>query len=154
MDHIAIARVEQLYPYPEAELKKLLAKYNKATEVFWVQEEPKNRGAWTFISDRLQPLLPLGLELGYAGRDEAASPATGSGVAHKAEEQELVATALGISQAAPASAPVAATPATATAPAAAVAAASPASPGSNGESVGAKTAAARAATVPEPAPAK
>jgi 2-oxoglutarate dehydrogenase E1 component len=92
---IAIVRVEQLYPYPEKELAGVLASYGKKQEVCWVQEEPKNRGAWTYMEPRLRAMLPDTI-LSYVGRDAAASPATGSAKEHIQEERELVATALDI----------------------------------------------------------
>ena len=63
-------------------------------EVLWVQEEPRNRGAWTFMSDKLMEMLPDKV-VHYVGRDESASPATGSFKLHQIEEQELVTQALG-----------------------------------------------------------
>jgi 2-oxoglutarate dehydrogenase E1 component len=93
-DDLAIVRIEQLYPYPQKELQAILAKYGNLSEVCWVQEEPRNRGGWTFMSDRLEPMLPETAVLTYCGRDEAASPATGSHQAHLAEEKELLARAL------------------------------------------------------------
>jgi 2-oxoglutarate dehydrogenase E1 component len=94
VENVAIVRVEQLYPYPQKEIQAILAKYNQAREVCWVQEEPKNRGAWTFMSDRLEPMLAETVTLTYVGREEAASPATGSYKVHQLEEQEIVAAAL------------------------------------------------------------
>ena len=91
---IAVVRVEQLYPFPQKEVQAVLAKYNQAHEVFWVQEEPKNRGAWTFIEPRLRPLLSDVAVLTYVGRREAAAPAVGSYLEHTKTEQEFVATAL------------------------------------------------------------
>ena len=95
--NVAIVRVEQLYPYPQKELQGILSKYHRATEIGWVQEEPKNRGAWTFMHERLRQILPDGKVLTYYGREEAASPATGSLRLHNREEQELVAAALELS---------------------------------------------------------
>jgi 2-oxoglutarate dehydrogenase E1 component len=92
---VAIVRVEQLYPFPEAELQAVLAKYPRKQEVCWVQEEPQNRGAWSFIQPRLRKMLPDTL-VNYIGRDAAASPATGSQKEHLQEERELVATALDV----------------------------------------------------------
>jgi len=86
----AIVRVEQLYPYPRKEIAAALAKYSTAVEVGWVQEEPKNRGAWSYMESRLRELLPEWATLTYFGREEAASPATGSMKMHKIEEEELV----------------------------------------------------------------
>jgi len=92
----ALVRVEQLYPFPRKEIQAILAKYRNARDVTWVQEEPKNKGAWSFIEPRLRELLPDPATLHYVGRDEAASPATGSTKMHGAEELELVQQALEI----------------------------------------------------------
>jgi 2-oxoglutarate dehydrogenase E1 component len=94
LTEVAIVRVEQLYPYPRQELSGIISKYHSAAEVGWVQEEPRNRGAWLFIEDRLRQLLPDGAVLSYYGRPASASPATGLIRVHKAEEQELIAHAL------------------------------------------------------------
>jgi 2-oxoglutarate dehydrogenase E1 component len=114
-DDVAIVRVEQLYPFPRKELGAIFQKYRNALEVVWVQEEPKNRGAWTFMEPRLRQLMPEAATLEYCGRDEAASPATGSYKMHEIEEAELISHALDLQ------------PAAATAPAAA-----PQAAGSNG----------------------
>lgn len=100
---IAIVRVEQLYPFPEHDLSAILSRYGRKTEVFWVQEEPKNRGAWSFMEPRLRTMLPDTL-ISYAGRDAAASPAVGSIKEHNKEEKEFVTTALKLSV--PSAAPV------------------------------------------------
>ena len=92
----ALVRVEQLYPFPKKEIQAILAKYRQAREICWVQEEPRNRGAWSFIEPRLRELLPDPAVLTYYGRDEAASPATGSYKMHQVEEQEIIAHALEI----------------------------------------------------------
>jgi 2-oxoglutarate dehydrogenase complex dehydrogenase (E1) component-like enzyme len=86
----AIVRVEQLYPFPQKELAAIFTAYPGAGQVMWVQEEPWNMGAWHFVYHRLQRILPAGSTLGYVGRPEAASPATGSYKIHQAEEAELV----------------------------------------------------------------
>jgi 2-oxoglutarate dehydrogenase E1 component len=91
---VAIVRVEQLYPYPKTELQAILAKYRNAHDVGWVQEEPKNRGAWTFMSDRLEPMLPETAVLNYFGRDESASPAVGSKRINDQEEADVISRAL------------------------------------------------------------
>jgi 2-oxoglutarate dehydrogenase E1 component len=91
---IAIVRVEQLYPWPEAELVEQVQRFGAAREFVWVQEEPANMGAWTFVRERLQDLLRPGLRLRYAGRRESASPATGSLRVHRAEQQAVLDAAL------------------------------------------------------------
>jgi 2-oxoglutarate dehydrogenase E1 component len=90
----ALVRVEQLYPFPKAEIEKALGRYQRAEELYWVQEEPRNMGAWTFMEPRLGSLLPSGLRLEYCGRGEAASPAHGFYRIHHLEEHEFVARAL------------------------------------------------------------
>jgi 2-oxoglutarate dehydrogenase E1 component len=91
---IALMRVEELYPFPTQELAAMLARYAKVDQVFWVQEEAQNMGAWTFVRSYLDEILPDGCELSYIGRDEAASPATGSHHVHQAEQREIVEQAL------------------------------------------------------------
>jgi 2-oxoglutarate dehydrogenase E1 component len=91
----ALVRLEQLYPFPGEELKEALAKYLRVKEVVWVQEEPRNQGAWGFVRERLQRVLPAGATLGYAGRPERASPAEGYPAAHAKEQARIVAEALG-----------------------------------------------------------
>jgi 2-oxoglutarate dehydrogenase E1 component len=94
LDTVALVRVEQLYPFPHQELKSILTGYPNAKQLYWVQEEPQNMGAWSFIEPRLRRLTPEGGNPTYIGRDAAASPATGSYKVHQAEEAEIVARAL------------------------------------------------------------
>ncbi|HET7025816.1 MAG TPA: multifunctional oxoglutarate decarboxylase/oxoglutarate dehydrogenase thiamine pyrophosphate-binding subunit/dihydrolipoyllysine-residue succinyltransferase subunit [Gemmatimonadales bacterium] len=91
----ALVRVEQIYPFPESELRAMLARHPGATEVVWAQEEPRNMGAWTFLQERLRAVLPKGATLRYAGRPERASPAEGYPAAHAAEQARIVREALG-----------------------------------------------------------
>jgi 2-oxoglutarate dehydrogenase E1 component len=98
---IALVRIEQLYPFPEQELQEIVAHYRRVQEVSWVQEEPRNMGAWSFVEPRLRELLPDTCVLSYQGREEAASPATGSFRVHQEEEQALVARALEVEAAPP-----------------------------------------------------
>jgi 2-oxoglutarate dehydrogenase E1 component len=90
----ALVRVEQLYPFPTAELRAALARYPAAREVFWVQEEPANQGAWWFVLPLISPLLGRDITFSYIGRAEAASPATGSHALHQAEERAILEQAL------------------------------------------------------------
>lgn len=83
----AIIRLEQLYPFPEEQLKKILDRYGKATEFVWVQEESHNMGAWIFVEPRLRA---MGYLFEYVGRDESASPAVGSKKIHESEQKQLV----------------------------------------------------------------
>ena len=98
IDDVAIVRVEQLYPYPQKELQAILAKYRNANEVSWVQEEPRNRGAWSFMSDHLEQMLPETAVLTYGGRDEAASPAVGSKKISDVEDAQIISRALDLSR--------------------------------------------------------
>jgi multifunctional 2-oxoglutarate metabolism enzyme len=86
----AIVRVEQLYPFPKQQLTEIFKRYPNADEVRWVQEEPSNMGAWTFIHHRLRDGLDKRLTLKVAARPESASPATGSSRVHEQETQELI----------------------------------------------------------------
>src|SRR5262249_37455651 len=89
-DWTAIVRVEQLYPFPYRDLEVILATYPNARQVYWVQEEPWNMGAWHVMYRRLRRIVPEESMLNYVGRSEAASPATGSYKVHQQEEAELV----------------------------------------------------------------
>ncbi|HLI50832.1 MAG TPA: 2-oxoglutarate dehydrogenase E1 component, partial [Thermomicrobiaceae bacterium] len=74
---VAIVRVEQLYPFPEEQVRQIIASYPNAAEVVWVQEEPRNMGAWHFVERRLRDYLAEGQELRYIGRPRWSSPAEG-----------------------------------------------------------------------------
>jgi 2-oxoglutarate dehydrogenase E1 component len=92
-----LARVEQLYPLPEEELRSLLKSFSSLKEVFWVQEEPKNSGAWRYLLEPLMTMvneLPSRPRLQYVGRPESASPATGFLSTHQYEQKLLVDEAL------------------------------------------------------------
>jgi 2-oxoglutarate dehydrogenase E1 component len=95
---VVLLRLEQFYPFPKQSLVDQLARYKNA-EVVWCQEEPQNMGAWFFVDRRIEDVLTtLGNKAKrpvYAGRVEAASPATGSYARHNAEQEKLVAEALG-----------------------------------------------------------
>jgi len=89
--HVAIVRLEQLYPFPVDLLRDVLLRYPLSAEFVWAQEEPRNMGAWRFVHENLQPLLETPRRfLHYAGRPESASPATGSLKRHLAEQAELI----------------------------------------------------------------
>jgi 2-oxoglutarate dehydrogenase E1 component len=96
INDIAIVRVEQYYPFPGGEIETAMKKYPNA-EVVWVQEEPKNMGAWTFISDCITEVMDAvgnTTRLRYIGRKTAASPAAGYMKIHSREQQALVAEAM------------------------------------------------------------
>jgi len=90
----AIVRLEELYPFPAEELAQVLARYPALREAIWVQEEPKNMGAWSYVAPLLRDLLPPALELRYIGRPSRAAPAEGSAEAHAVEQARIVREAL------------------------------------------------------------
>jgi len=94
-DHVALLRVEQLYPFAAGMARDLLARYPASAEVVWAQEEPRNMGPWRFMRESLQPLIDAGRrEVRYVGRPESASTASGSGKRHQQEQAELINDAL------------------------------------------------------------
>jgi 2-oxoglutarate dehydrogenase E1 component len=99
INDVAILRMEQIYPFPEKTLGRLLAPYRNA-ELVWCQEEPENMGAWTFVDRRIEKVLArldgAAKRPVYCGRAEAASPATGLSRTHAAEQAALVKQALGV----------------------------------------------------------
>ena len=93
---VAIVRLEQLYPFPLPRLTDILQRYSGAAELFWVQEEPENMGAWYFVEEQMQPIInpsgnggPVKRTLRYIGRPTAASPAAGSHKVHHDEQMAL-----------------------------------------------------------------
>jgi 2-oxoglutarate dehydrogenase E1 component len=88
--NVAIARIEQLYPFPTEQLEDLIAGYPRLREVVWAQEEPMNMGAWSFVAPRLASILRDRLPLLYVGRSERASPAVGAHHVYVAEQEALV----------------------------------------------------------------
>jgi 2-oxoglutarate decarboxylase len=89
-DDVAIVRMEQIYPFHEELMKSILERYPVATEIFHVQEEPKNQGSWFFIQPRVSSLLKIQQKLSYVGRKESASPATGSSKKHEVEQRAII----------------------------------------------------------------
>ncbi|MFT5427287.1 MAG: 2-oxoglutarate dehydrogenase E1 component [Gammaproteobacteria bacterium] len=94
--NIAIARLEQLFPFPSTEIKEMINNYTNLEEIVWVQEEPKNQGSWYYMQSRGTMIGCLGEQhtFGYAGRFYAASPATGSMKLHLAQQKKLIEDAL------------------------------------------------------------
>jgi 2-oxoglutarate dehydrogenase E1 component len=93
VNHIAIVRVEQIYPIPEKQMQDIIAKYSKATSIIWAQDEPENQGAWPFIQRKIG-------HWGFrpATRQESASPAGGLIEQHKRRLQKLLDTAFDSSE--------------------------------------------------------
>ncbi len=86
----AVARIELLYPFPEDRVKELVASYENLREIVWVQEEPKNMGAWTFVEPRLREIAGGDLPVTYVGKPARPSPAQGSARFHKEEHAAIV----------------------------------------------------------------
>ena len=89
IDDVAIVAVEQLYPFPKHNLSKELARHPNAQKLVWVQEEPANMGAVSFIRPRLKQIVG-DRHITTIKRSESASPATGSGKAHSLEQSALI----------------------------------------------------------------
>jgi 2-oxoglutarate dehydrogenase E1 component len=89
-----VVRMEQLYPFPENELKQIIGRFPHLKELVWLQEEPKNMGAWTYIEPRLRMIASEGLKVHYIGRPERASTASGYQNVHKYEQAQMIENAL------------------------------------------------------------
>lgn len=88
-DHVAIVRVEQLYPFDEGLCKKILETYKGLKEVIWCQEEPRNQGSWYTIRHCIEASLPANVKLACVSRQKSASPAAGYKKLHQ-QRQSLV----------------------------------------------------------------
>ncbi|HET7614383.1 MAG TPA: 2-oxoglutarate dehydrogenase E1 component [Gemmatimonadaceae bacterium] len=89
--HVALVRVEELYPWPGNQVAEIVDLYPEIEEVVWAQEEPKNQGAWSYVSPRLRVSTGNALLTRYVGRPDRASPAEGYAEAHKKEQERIVA---------------------------------------------------------------
>jgi 2-oxoglutarate dehydrogenase E1 component len=96
LDRVAVARIEQLYPFPVEQAQALFVGYPNLREVVWAQEEPQNMGAWRAIRHRLEETKPEGVPLLYVGRPWRASPSEGYPTAHLREQDRIVRSALGL----------------------------------------------------------
>lgn len=94
-EDVALICVEELYPFPEEALRQIIASYPRVKEVTWVQEEPQNMGAWKYMSPRVKKLLDTKVGLHVLARPESSSPATGFTELFLAEQDKLIAGALG-----------------------------------------------------------
>lgn len=90
IEDVAILRVEQLYPFPDLELKKFLQKYSFAKKIVWCQEEPKNQGAWYSSQHNFVDCLLPDQQLQYVGREASAAPAVGYIHLHQEQQNALV----------------------------------------------------------------
>ncbi|WP_245975373.1 2-oxoglutarate dehydrogenase E1 component [Oceanobacillus chungangensis] len=89
-DWLRALRLEQIYPFPKEELEKVMNELPNIEEIVWVQEEPKNMGAWDFVENYLQELLKEGQKLRYIGRPDRSAPATGLPNVHKYEQNLII----------------------------------------------------------------
>src|SRR5437588_8440598 len=89
--HIALVRIEELYPWPGNEVAAIVDRFPSLEEVMWAQEEPKNMGAWSYAAPRLRVSTGNALVMRYAGRPDRASPAEGYAEAHKREQDRIIA---------------------------------------------------------------
>jgi 2-oxoglutarate dehydrogenase E1 component len=95
-DDTAIVRVELLYPFPKDDLNKVLAGYPRTREIIWVQEEPRNMGAWSYIAPHLQTLVGHNITINVVSRPEHSSPAAGFWDLYTAEQEQILAEAFGV----------------------------------------------------------
>ncbi len=93
-EKVAIARVELLYPFAREQIRQIIARYPNLKQLAWVQEEPKNMGAWSVMARRMPELVPDGVEFSYVGRPQRSSPSEGYPAAHRSEQERIVLTAL------------------------------------------------------------
>ena len=93
--NIAIARLEELYPFPASETQQLVARYPNLDEVVWIQEEPRNMGALAFVGPRLRTVVPREVKLDHVTRPERASPAEGKHIDHVVDQARVIREALG-----------------------------------------------------------
>lgn len=94
--HVAVCRLELMYPFPDEPLESLLRSYPSLKEVVWAQEEPRNMGGLTFVGPRLRAVVPRTIPLSYAARPERASPAEGKASSHARSQEAVVLEALGL----------------------------------------------------------
>ncbi|MFT8321300.1 MAG: 2-oxoglutarate dehydrogenase E1 component [Bacillus sp. (in: firmicutes)] len=94
MEEIHIVRVEEIYPFPENNLRAIFSRYPNAKEVAWVQEEPMNMGAWSFLEPRIKKIVPDSISINYIGRRRRSSPAEGDPNVHRKDQARIIKEAL------------------------------------------------------------
>jgi 2-oxoglutarate dehydrogenase E1 component len=94
--HVAVVRIEQLYPFPVQAAREAIASYPNLEQIVWAQEEPQNMGAWRAIRHRLEEAKPDDVPLLYVGRPWRASPSEGYPTAHLREQDRIARAALGV----------------------------------------------------------
>jgi 2-oxoglutarate dehydrogenase complex dehydrogenase (E1) component-like enzyme len=92
---VAVIRVEQLHPWPADQIAAAVARFERASEVVWLQEEPGNMGALNFVRDRLEDMFAGDFKVTWVTRAASGSPATGSHSMHELEQADLLQRALG-----------------------------------------------------------
>ena len=92
--HVAVGRIELLYPFPQEETRELTAAYPALREIVWLQEEPSNMGARKWVVPLLEQIAGDAATVRYLSRPEHSSPAEGYPAAHRAEQDRLVREAL------------------------------------------------------------
>jgi 2-oxoglutarate decarboxylase len=90
INNVAIVRLEQIYPFPDQDIRDLFDDYSHVTDIVWCQEEPRNMGAWSFVWPRLMQETNDDQAVSYVGRVASAAPATGSAKLHTAEQERLI----------------------------------------------------------------
>ncbi|ALC88555.1 2-oxoglutarate dehydrogenase [Bacillus sp. FJAT-18017] len=85
-----IIRIEELYPFPAEQIKKIIHQYKNVKEIVWTQEEPQNMGAWNYIAPCLEQLLPDSIKVSYIGRPSMSSPSEGDPAIHKNEQARII----------------------------------------------------------------
>ncbi|WHY84268.1 2-oxoglutarate dehydrogenase E1 component [Neobacillus novalis] len=91
---LQVIRLEEIYPFPTEELTTIFSKFNNIKEVLWVQEEPKNMGAWNFVEPRIREIVSTGIKVDYIGRRRRSSPAEGDPNVHKLVQSKILQLAL------------------------------------------------------------
>jgi 2-oxoglutarate dehydrogenase E1 component len=96
LENVVLCRLEQLYPFPKAVLRKLFKRYAHVATIVWCQEEPYNQGAWYILQERIRECMTANQALHYAGRPVMASSAPGDQKQYLAQQKALVDSALGV----------------------------------------------------------
>jgi 2-oxoglutarate dehydrogenase E1 component len=91
---LQVLRLEEIYPFPTILLKDMFKRYGNVKEILWVQEEPKNMGAWNFVEPRINGIAPNGIRVNYIGRRRRSSPAEGDPDVHKLDQSKILHAAL------------------------------------------------------------
>jgi 2-oxoglutarate dehydrogenase E1 component len=94
LEHVAIIRIEQLYPFPTEAYQSEISRYPNIKEIIWCQEEPKNQGAWYQSKHHFADSLDQDVPIYYAGRPAAAAPAVGSHLVHIEQQKAVIKSAL------------------------------------------------------------